>query len=482
MNKQSYSRTLKLGPAIGDWTKIKFQDPSLNEVEISEVKNVNFDSLPRDDMKTLHLLHYRLAEKIADKVANDLDIKVELHTITAQQMTYQEFMESQTEKIVQADYLVDNLGRVNVLFDWELADMIVNRLTGGKGEQTQDYHFTDIEVTILESQMETLRDEFAASWNHAFTADQLDMKFSYGPYVYDKKFSLREAYIVFTFHLYFGKGNLTKVSWAYPNDVLRYLLSNHRTNPKPVEKKISLSDTTLSGIKVPVKAELGKASLKMGDLKSLQKGDIIPLNTFFDKPLEFNIGSSVSLQSQPGVHNEHIGLQLILPDTDHFNASAVTVLPQAVITETPAQIDDVMSTVAQDDSSDDVVSVGDEDEQVSGDDVEDTRNSVETDQIDEEAIDELEVDEIETLPDEETADLGSDELLDDEPEDVELQIESDDELPDVHESDAHLEGDVDLETSDEELVPVAEVATEESLDDDLDFDDDFSWDDLDEEL
>ena len=60
-----YSKSLKLGPAIGDWTKIHEDPDAVDEVQVSEVKNVNFDSLTREDMRFLHMLHYRLAEKVA---------------------------------------------------------------------------------------------------------------------------------------------------------------------------------------------------------------------------------------------------------------------------------------------------------------------------------------------------------------------------------------------------------------------------------
>ena len=505
MKKKTYTRTLKLGPAIGDWTKIHFQDPSLSEVQITEVKDINFDSLPKEDMKDLHLLHYRLAERLALSIAKDLDIKVELHTISAAQMTYKEFMDTQTEQIVQADYLISSLGRVNVLFDWALADMIVNRLTGGKGDQHEGYHFSDIESAILESQMDSLKKEFVSIWDGAFTEDQLDMSFSYGSYVYDKKFSLREAYIVFTFNLYFGKGDLTKVSWAYPNNVLRHLLSTHRKNSASLKPRVQLKQKTLAGINVPIRAELGKATLKMCDLKSLQVGDVIPLDTLFNKPLEFCLGKTVTLMSQPGVFNERIGLQLLVAGQGTGGSFSVkSVTPDAFpISVQPDKAQKSAQIVPLAVKKEDVPEKQNEslDAPVAMDVSTETRE----DHVDSSVIDESDFgfDDVDTDFSDNAADEvdGMDEVFE-EPDAV-LDVPVSEDTPDLDLNNltmqAHRpsEEDVFEETLVQEGVSQNDELEEINLDDlsedkdsskqveadtELDFDDDFSWDDLDEDL
>lgn len=503
MKKQSFIRTLKLGPAIGDWTKVKFHDPSLSEVQISEVVNVNFDSLPREEMKELHLLHYRLAERISKSLAKDLDIKVEMHTVTAAQMTYQEFMQTQSEKVVQADYYFKDLGRVNVLFDWALADMIVNRLTGGKGDHNEEFSFSDIEAAILESQMEALKQDFSKVWNNIFSPEELKMNFSYGSYVYDKKFSLREAYIVFTFHLYFGKGDLTKLSWAYPNDLLRDLMLKKKEQIVPFKKRINLSEKTLSGISVPVKAELGKTTLKMKDLKGLRKGDVIPLDSFFDKPLEFTIGNTATLLSQPGILNQRIGLQILLSDQGELNNAPITIsethdlasdvvlapaipsveIPRAAVrdmstnsgqsredvvvhraeapVEPPIELEVVDDAVAENAMLSNDISEQDVVETEPMNSMDDVHEDVVEDSNDEPII----ADDANTMSDIAHAETDDDDLMDD------LFDETEDDEPlDDHET--NVDSDKN-ETS---------ASGDEEFDDDLDFDDDFSWDDLDEDL
>ena len=314
MKQQSrfiYNRTLKLGPAIGDWTTIQLQDSEVNDIQVTQVQQVNFDSLPRDKMKNLHIQHYRLAESIALQLSKDMDIKIELHTIHATQVSYQDFLDYQEDKVVQSDFCLPNGGRINLIMDWELAEMMVNRLTGGKGEESGEQVFTDLEKVVLEAQMESIFGILSQSWNAAFSPEKVSVLFNMGPYVYDKKISLREAYVVFSFYLFFGKGNLHKVVMAYPNDVLRQLMLGQESNGMVTSSNIQLDLKTLTRLKVPVQATLGKTELTMSQLKRLDVGDIVTLDSKINQPLEVNVGKNTILPVQPGVHNNKVSLQIL---------------------------------------------------------------------------------------------------------------------------------------------------------------------------
>ena len=315
-SKFKYCRSLKLGPAVGDWTTIQFRDPGLEEIHVSQIQHVNFDSLPREDLKLLHYLHYRIAEKMVEKFSVDMDIKIELHTIVATQMSYEDYLKSQEERLVQADYMVQSMGTVNVVFGWDLADMMVNRLVGGKGESSEASEFSDVELIVLEAQMESLIDPFHLVWKSVFSKEDVRMSFNAGGYKHDSKVSLREAYITFAVYMYFGKGDLRKLTWAYPSSVVRQLLKQKKQLPDPIKYRVDLSKKTLANMNVDVTAILGCANLTMGELRQLQSGDVIPLDSRFDQPLKIFLGDQAELFAQPGIFNNKVSLQVIVPDGD----------------------------------------------------------------------------------------------------------------------------------------------------------------------
>ena len=60
--KLKFSRLLRLGPALGDWTKLV---PQAEEAryEVAAIRNTGFDVLTWSLLSRVHDLHYRLAEQ-----------------------------------------------------------------------------------------------------------------------------------------------------------------------------------------------------------------------------------------------------------------------------------------------------------------------------------------------------------------------------------------------------------------------------------
>ena len=315
-NRFIYNRTLKLAPALGDWTTIKLQDPEVNDIQVSQVKSANFDSLPREKMKHLHMQHYRFSEMITRQFSKDMNIKIELHTIHATQMTYQDFLKSQQDLVIQSDFCLKNNGNINVLFDWELAEMMVNRLTGGKGTASIDKSFTDLEKIALEVQMESIVPLLSQFWSSVFSETDVSLIFNTGEYRYDKKISLREAYSIFSFYLYFGKGTLHKLIIAYPSNVLRQLMKQQAYQEEKLTPTIQLNKKTLSQPNMPISVTLGKTDLTMSQLKALECGSVIMLDAELNKPLEVNIGNHSIFLAQPGIQNKRFALQILSPNTE----------------------------------------------------------------------------------------------------------------------------------------------------------------------
>lgn len=512
-----YSKSLKLGPAIGDWTKIHVGTETLDEVQVSEVQNVNFDSLPREDMHQLHILHYRLAEKIARKISQDMNIKVELHTILATQLSYGEFVQSQDQRVVQANYVVKPYGDINVIFDWSLADVMVDRLIGGKGEESQRDEFSELDISILEAQVESLIPIVSKSWDDIFKPEDMSVNFSIGDYIVDKRNSAREAYVIFSFHLYYGKGELKKIIWAYPNRCIKRLLHQYRNLERDLKPTIKLADKTLNSISIPVKVSLGNATLTMNELQNLQVGDVISLDTKFSDLLEINIGEKCKLYGQPGVYDKQLAMQVVQSDEVE---NIVTVLPEiegetfehvgpkvVISNSKKIQSDDNPETisaesVSSDEIAEDVMPSVIPDDIESSTDEEPVRNndpliadsllSVSEEERLESAADDID----ESLASENNEDLNNEEsvssvenqddidfdeqddvshseefaVIDNDTEDISVPVDS---IPEV-------DSGSEITSFDDESIASNEEITDD-LGEDLDFDEDFSWDDLDEE-
>lgn len=319
-DRVNFHRIIKLGPAIGDWTTIKYHDPFLDEASVTPIKDFGFDSLSPEQLKYSHYLHYRLAERVTKKLSADMNVKVELHSIEATQLTYEHFLSLQREKVVQADLIIDNLGKINLVFEWQLADKIVNRLIGGTSEETNVEQFSEVEIDILQTQIQEIIPFFIQSWKQVFSPQQMVMNFICGDYVMDRRISLREGYVFFTFRFFFGKGDLRKLTVGYPTNVLQRLLQLRNELSDPIKMRAYLNPKTLYMLNKGLRVVLGSTTLKLADLQTLQVGDIIPLDHFVSDPVQVQIGEAEPLFAQPGVKNNRYAVKF-MDIQDGFSAT-----------------------------------------------------------------------------------------------------------------------------------------------------------------
>lgn len=308
-----FLRTLRLAPAIGDWTTINDRPPTPNRVKIRPVSKAGFDSLPKEQLEVAHYVHYRLAELLTSALSTDLDIKVELHSIKAIQTIYERFSHDMNQdSLVQTTISVGNHGLMTLVLDWQLAEQIIDRLSGGMGQGSGASDFTGIEIGILEFQLEELIALLPMAWRQSMFQTAPLLETSVGHFKGHPKISAREAVVVFEIELSIGGGKTARLYWEYSNQSLRHLLSVYERITSHITPTVSLSEEALVTQNVPIRVILGEAQVTMNDLQTLQVGDVIILNNRIDKPLRLSVGSATDLLIQPGIIDDKLCAQVIL--------------------------------------------------------------------------------------------------------------------------------------------------------------------------
>ena len=310
--KKNFSSTIKLGPAIGDWTKIEPNQRPIEAANIREIKRPNFDSLPQADVRYLHLLHYRMAERILNKLSEDLNIKTELHSISATQLSGEDFKEYLNEPLIQFDLHLKSVGTLNFIIDPTLGEVLVNRMTGSDDPIADiGKAFTDLDDSILSSQVEEFIPIFSEMWKQIFEPQHIHYQSQFGSYIFDDKFTDRDAYVFFGFYFTIGYSDVLRFIIAYPSSIIRKLLRYHQRVVTPMKRRVRLLPKTLQSIQVKVSAELGSSEIIMSDLKSLEPGDIITLDSKIEDPVKVTLGSSRAIMGQAGVSRNRVCVQLL---------------------------------------------------------------------------------------------------------------------------------------------------------------------------
>ncbi|RAP31231.1 hypothetical protein DID76_03210 [Candidatus Marinamargulisbacteria bacterium SCGC AG-414-C22] len=312
-NRYLYSSIIRLGLAIGDWTKLKLIDDSDQEISVSNVSQVAFDGLSKPNLVKLHHLHYIFADLLTKQLSKDLKIKIDLHTILVNQVTYDNFTQSITDDVLQYNLEFSNIGTVNMLLGGNFVSLLIDRLFGGSGDDSTRKSVSEIEKQVVGEQLSQLIPHFLNVWDNVIEAPEVKSDLNMG-FVPDKMVSSRESFVVFTFYLYFGSNNLSRIILSYPSRVLKHFDQLKSKSMSSFVPNVSLNDKTLDKIRFKLKATLGKSSLKMSELNTLEVGDIIPLDSEIKSPVKLTISDKVKIDVQPCVKKGRLGCQILSKD------------------------------------------------------------------------------------------------------------------------------------------------------------------------
>jgi flagellar motor switch protein FliM len=307
-----YSSTIKLPPAIGDWTEIKSFNSQNDFFEITDVNYSNFDGISKEDLKFVQKIHHRIASQMIDHLSYNLNAKVELHTISATQLLYSDFIESISDNVFQSTINLPEKSSINILFGSNLASMVIDRLVGGKGTEDVKQEFNPLEMDLLSEQIQNFIPFFQSAWEDVLDFSDVNVSLSSGKYVKDHQISLRGTMVVFTIYLFFGDGELLRLIVAYPSKLISRLLHLYRSKKRHIKSSVKLDKNTIKDINYKVVAELGTIKLTMDAIQKLDVGDIISLDKPIHSYIKLKIGDDVTLTGQPCVYKKRLGCQIVV--------------------------------------------------------------------------------------------------------------------------------------------------------------------------
>lgn len=286
----------------------------------AKVKRYDFrrpDKFSKDQVRTLQMIHENYARFLSTSLANYLRSVVDVAVVSAQQMTYDEFIRSLPMPTVMTIFEVAELGGTGVYeMSSGLALMMVERLLGGGIHiPARPRELTDIETNILRRIIERSLFHMKDAWENlaSFTTsiDRIESNPGFVQIV-----APNQMIILITMSVRVGDEE-GFINLCLPDSLLEPVipkltahfwlgsssggLSPERRNA--IEKK--LSETT-----VELVVKLGVTQLTLGDLLELQKGDVVALPSRFDDPLPVFVGSKTKFYGKAGTKGSRLALQI----------------------------------------------------------------------------------------------------------------------------------------------------------------------------
>ncbi|ODA42514.1 flagellar motor switch protein FliM [Desulfosporosinus sp. BG] len=271
----------------------------------------------KDQIHSLQNIYENFCRGLTTYFSGHLHSVIESKVLSIEQITYDEFIRSLPNPTVLGLFSLNPLeGTVLMEMSPTLAFTVVDRLLGGQGQGAEkNRDLTEIERTIVEHRLTQIIDLTEEAWAEVYQLKPQFMAMEINPQ-FTQIVAPNEMILLVTLEVRIGEA-VGMINICMPYLVLEPILDKLSTfflfstqakitSPEQVEairRKIEWA-------KVDMVAFLGHSQILVRDLLDLAKGDVIPLNQSVNDPLPIYVGEFMKFKSVPGLHGEHLAVQL----------------------------------------------------------------------------------------------------------------------------------------------------------------------------
>ena len=275
------------------------------------------DKFSKDQMRTIQMIHDTYARLTTTSLSAQLRSFVNVHVVSVDQLTYEEFSRSIPNPTTLAIINMDPLnGSAIMEIDPTITFTIVDRLFGGGGEtMKENRELTDIELSVIEGIGIRILGNLREAWSNV-----LDLRPKLGTIETNIQFAQivppNDMVVLITLETRIGEVE-GMMNFCIPYITIepivsklsaQYWYSSIRkgTNQENIELlKDQIFDTSLN-----ISAKLGKISLSMRDLLQIKAGDVIRLDTKINSNLDVIVGTKKKYTCRPGTIGKKLGIQI----------------------------------------------------------------------------------------------------------------------------------------------------------------------------
>lgn len=271
----------------------------------------------KDQLRTIELLHETFCRSAQNRLSGALRTLVEIEVVTADQVSYGEFVTSMpTPSLITIVTMEPLEGNAVVEINLPIVFSIIDRLVGGPGtHRPRPRELTEIEHALLHNVIEALLAGFSEAWSTVVPARFRRVGTETNPQ-FAQIVTPSDMVVLITFELRMGT-QTGSLSLCVPYLVLEPVMGRFTaqsyfsaltTGPSPEHRQQIAAE--LGGVTIPVSVELGAAELSVGDLVALAPGDVIPLRVAPGSDATVRVGRREAFHAQPGVRGRRAAVQI----------------------------------------------------------------------------------------------------------------------------------------------------------------------------
>lgn len=277
------------------------------------------DKFSKEQLRTINMMHETFARLTTTQMSAQLRSLVTLHVAAVDQLTYEEFIRSIPNPTTLAVINMDPLkGSAILEIDPAITFSIIDRLFGGQGEGSKvTRELTDIETSVMEGIIVRVLGSMREAWSQVIDLrprlGQIDTNPQFAQIVppsemvvlvtLETKVSEVEGMIQFCIPYLTIEPIISKLSAQYWYSTVRRGATTENLN---------ILREKLATVGVTLVAEIGSMSLTVGEVLSLQSGDVIRLpDVRVGDPISLNIGNKRKFVCRPGQVGNRLAVQII---------------------------------------------------------------------------------------------------------------------------------------------------------------------------
>jgi len=294
----TFKSTLKLAPAIGDWTTLKPVRVSSRKVKSGLY---GFDRLSQEELKLTQTIHYNFAQAFLCSTKKNLSLGGDLFTISVEQSTYSDFLKRVYQPTAYCKIYIPNLlDEILVCIDMPIANTIINHALGGSDLSPITRKLTEIEEEVLTKAISAELGSFSASFEKIFETPKFKVV-STPEITLEGTINPASTFVFVSVEMSIGDNPPATIWFAYTATSLKTLLEKvqMRITQRPVNFG-KLPPALLDDITIPLIVDLGETLVATQDLHSLEKGDVVALDASLEDLVPVLIGGFVRVMGQPG--------------------------------------------------------------------------------------------------------------------------------------------------------------------------------------
>lgn len=271
----------------------------------------------KDHIRTLHMIHENYSRLLTNFLSGYLRTLVHVEVQTVEPLQYSEFTNSIANPAVLGVVDFRPLpGSVIYEVAPSICYALIDRILGGRGGSIEKVRgFTEIEMAITQRLISQMLALLREPWENVIqihpSLDRIETNAQFAQLM-----SPNEMVALVTFTAKIGDVE-GLINICIPHMVVEPVIGKLSTRLwfSLIQTGQNLDnahaiESRMEETRVPLCVLLGQSQMMVRDFLSLQVGDVVPLNTNVDDPLDVMVGELLKFRAKPGVRNKKVSIKI----------------------------------------------------------------------------------------------------------------------------------------------------------------------------